>query len=43
MGLEDNLGVVDDDTTDAGDGVPLWQGELDNDKDTDVVTDAKGD
>lgn len=43
VGLEDNLGLADEDNTDAGEGVAVWQGELDNDTDTDVVTDASGD
>ena len=43
VGLEDNLGLADEDKTDSGEGVAVWQGELENDTDTEVVTDARGD
>ena len=41
--LEDNLGLADEDNTDAGEGVAVWQGELENDTDTEVVTDENDD
>lgn len=43
VGLADNLGLADEDNTDAGEGVAVWQGELENDTDTELVTDENDD
>lgn len=42
VALEDSLGLADEDSTDAGEGVPVWQGVFTRESDSVFVTDAKG-
>jgi hypothetical protein len=42
VALEDSLGLADEDNTDAGEGVPVWQGVFAGDSDSELVIDAKG-
>ena len=40
--LEESLGLADEDSTDGGEGVPVWQGVLTRESDSEFVTDVKG-
>jgi len=41
--LGDGSLLADADRTDAGEGVVVWQGDTEDDNDSELVTDAKGD
>ena len=42
VALEDSLGLADKDSTDSGEGVPVWQGVFERERDSEFVTDSKG-
>ena len=41
VALEDSLVLADEDSTDSGEGVPVWQGVLAGEGDSEFVTDDK--